>query len=67
MELPWASWACPAEVFGRINLDIPVSIVGLGHGERLHQPDEYICVDSIPLLAKYTGTYLNEWAQANEA
>lgn len=65
-ELPWASWACPAEVFGRINLDIPVSIVGLGHGERLHQPDEYICVDAIPLQAKYTVTYLNEWAREHD-
>ncbi|MGE0239753.1 MAG: M20/M25/M40 family metallo-hydrolase [Parvibaculaceae bacterium] len=66
LELPWASWACPAEVFGRINLDIPVSIVGLGHGERLHQPDEYICRDAVALLAKYTVTYLHEWARSNE-
>lgn len=67
MELPWSSWACPAEVLNRFGPDIPVSIVGLGHGERLHQPDEYICVDSIPLLAKYTVTYLHEWARDHEA
>jgi acetylornithine deacetylase/succinyl-diaminopimelate desuccinylase-like protein len=62
--LPSTNAGCPAAMFDRIGLGIPASFVGIGHGERPHQPDEYICVDAIPALMKFTVTYLNEWAKS---
>lgn len=61
--VPGTNAFCPAELFDRFGLGIPSSFVGIGHGERCHQPDEYICVDAIPLMMKYTATYLREWAK----
>ena len=38
-------------------LGIHVVSAGPGHGGRAHAPNEYITVDTIPKMAKYTPTY----------
>jgi acetylornithine deacetylase/succinyl-diaminopimelate desuccinylase-like protein len=66
--VPTVAWPttnafCPAGLFARPPLGLPSSWVGLGHGERPHQPDEYICVDAIRQYMQFAVTYLHEWAK----
>lgn len=60
---PTTNAFCPAGLFARPPLNLASSWVGLGHGERPHQPDEYICVDAVAEYMKFAVTYLNEWVR----
>jgi len=61
---PNSNGFCPASMFGRAPLNLPSSFHGFGHGDRPHQPDEYIQVEAIPRYMLYTVTYLHELAKA---
>jgi acetylornithine deacetylase/succinyl-diaminopimelate desuccinylase-like protein len=52
----------PTSWFFQPPLNIPVSEIGMGHGGRWHQANEFVTVDGLQQLMKFTVTYLNEWA-----
>ena len=60
--LPSSNAIGPASMFAKPPLNLPSIWTGLGHGERLHQPDEYIRVDAIREFMQFAVTYLHEWA-----
>lgn len=62
-ETPWLGWACPMNAFGKLDLPIPSAWAGAGHGERMHQPDEYMTVGSVLAMAKYTVSLLDAFAK----
>jgi len=49
---PMAIWAAPYFVFSRI-LRLPVVSGGLGHGDRQHNPDEYMTVEGLREFGKF--------------
>ncbi|MCC7105728.1 MAG: M20/M25/M40 family metallo-hydrolase [Chloroflexi bacterium] len=51
----------PFGMFNRPPLDKPAIYVGMGHGARAHQRDEYITVEGIRDFMKYTVTFLHEF------
>lgn len=63
VEAPWYSWGCPIGVLEKQGLGIPTVYGGAGHGERPHQPDEYITVDSVLQMAQFTPTFLHHYAE----
>lgn len=54
----------PFAHFNRPPLNKPLIFVGMGHGERWHQPNEYITVDGVRDHMRYVATFLDEWAGA---
>jgi acetylornithine deacetylase/succinyl-diaminopimelate desuccinylase-like protein len=52
----------PFGMFNRPPLSKPAIFVGMGHGARAHQADEYITVEGIRDFMKYTVSFLHEWA-----
>jgi acetylornithine deacetylase/succinyl-diaminopimelate desuccinylase-like protein len=54
----------PFAHFNRPPLSKSVIFVGMGHGERWHQPNEYITVDGVRDHMRYVATFLDEWAGA---
>ncbi len=61
---PTANAFCPASLFVRPPLNIPSLWTGLGHGERMHQPEEYIEADGVRKYMHFAVSYLWEWARA---
>lgn len=59
---PIANNCCPAALFTALGRAVPFSVAGLGHGDRPHAPDEYLTLDSIGALMRFTPTYLDAWA-----
>jgi acetylornithine deacetylase/succinyl-diaminopimelate desuccinylase-like protein len=54
----------PFAHFNRPPLSKPVIFVGMGHGERWHQPNEYISLEGVRDHMAYVATFLDEWAGA---
>jgi acetylornithine deacetylase/succinyl-diaminopimelate desuccinylase-like protein len=54
----------PFAHFNRPPLSKPLIFVGMGHGERWHQPNEYISVEGVRDHMRYSATFLDEWAGA---
>jgi acetylornithine deacetylase/succinyl-diaminopimelate desuccinylase-like protein len=52
----------PFAHFNRPPLSKPLIFVGMGHGDRWHQPNEYITVRGVLDHMKYSTTFLYEWA-----
>ena len=61
---PTANAFCPASLFARPPLNIPALWTGLGHGERMHQPEEYIEADGVRKYMHFAVSYLWDWARA---
>jgi len=45
--IPWLAGSAPFYLFNRI-LNLPVCMIGLGHGARSHSPDEYFVAKAPP-------------------
>jgi acetylornithine deacetylase/succinyl-diaminopimelate desuccinylase-like protein len=61
---PTANAFCPGSLFARPPFNLPSVWTGLGHGERLHAPEEYIEVDAVRKYMHFAATYLHGWAVA---
>lgn len=59
---PIANNCCPASLLSALGQPVPFSVAGLGHGDRPHAPDEYLTLDSIAAMLRFTPTYLDAWA-----
>jgi acetylornithine deacetylase/succinyl-diaminopimelate desuccinylase-like protein len=59
--IPMLPGSAPSYLFTR-RLGIPMITTGPGHGGRAHAPNEYITIDTIPGIAKYTAYLLLEVA-----
>jgi len=59
--------SAPFAHFNRPPLSKPLIFVGMGHGDRWHQPNEYITVEGVRDHMKYVATFLNEWAESAAA
>ncbi len=59
---PIANNCSPASLLTMLDKHIPYSVVGLGHGDRPHAPDEYITLDSTNKMMHWTVDYLHTWA-----
>lgn len=55
---------CPASMFAKPPLNLPSSWTGLGYGDRPHQPEEYIGVDSVREYMHFAVSYLHDWANS---
>jgi acetylornithine deacetylase/succinyl-diaminopimelate desuccinylase-like protein len=53
----------PFAHFNRPPLEKPVIFVGMGHGDRWHQPNEYITLDGVRDHMRYVATFLEEWSE----
>lgn len=63
MVWPTKPAVAPFSKFNQPPLNLPVIFVGMGHGARWHEANEYITVEGIRDFMKYTVTFLNEWAR----
>jgi acetylornithine deacetylase/succinyl-diaminopimelate desuccinylase-like protein len=61
---PTTNAFCPASLFSRPPFNLPSAWTGLGYGDRPHQPEEYVAVDSVRQYMHFAVTYLHEWAKA---
>ena len=52
----------PTSWFNQPPLSKPISEIGLGYGSRWHEANEFVTVDGLRNLMKWTVTYLNEWS-----
>ncbi len=57
--IPILPGSAPSYLFTR-KIGIPVIATGPGHGGRAHAPNEYITIDTIPNIARYTAYFLLE-------
>ena len=55
--IPIIPGSAPSYLFTR-KIGIPMIATGPGHGGRAHAPNEYITVDTIPGIARYTAYLL---------
>ena len=57
---PTSNSYCPVSVFAKPPFNLPSCSTGLGHGERPHQPEEYISVSAVGRYMKFAVAYLHE-------
>jgi acetylornithine deacetylase/succinyl-diaminopimelate desuccinylase-like protein len=54
--------SAPFAYFNRPPLGKPLIFVGMGHGDRWHQPNEYITLEGVRDFMRYAASFLYEWA-----
>ena len=52
----------PFDLFNRAPLQLPIIVFGAAHGARWHEVNEYITVEGLRELMKFTATWLFAWA-----
>lgn len=57
--IPMLPGSAPSHLFTRV-LRVPMITTAPGHGGRAHAPNEYITVDTIPKIVRYTVAILEE-------
>jgi acetylornithine deacetylase/succinyl-diaminopimelate desuccinylase-like protein len=60
--IPMLPGSAPMYLFTEI-LGIDAVAVGPGHGGRAHAPNEYITIDTVPGIAKYTIAYMHHYSK----
>ena len=52
----------PFDLFNRAPLQLPIIVFGAAHGARWHEANEYITIEGLKELMKFTATWLYDWA-----
>ena len=52
----------PFDLFNRAPLQLPIIVFGAAHGARWHEANEYITIEGLRELMKFTATWLFAWA-----
>ena len=62
--LVWPTFVAvnPSSMFNRPPLSLPCSYMGMGHGARFHQGNEYCAIEGVRRLMKYSVTFLHQYA-----
>ena len=53
----------PFDLFNRAPLQLPIIVFGAAHGARWHEANEYITIEGLRELMKFTATWLFAWVE----